>query len=810
MSDDVTKDGTPGGEAGLALVEAHRADESPGVRSGPRRTEQRVEEPLPEGPRPSLWIRLRSFRLSGWRLDVAAAMASAAMASAIAALTLRLDLASLSRPFQFQGDALFYAGMIKGTVENGWYLSNPDLGAPIGMESAAFPLLHNDVLHLLIVKVLGVFLSPIATFNAFFLLTFPLCAVVAYWAMRRLGLSVGPALVCSVLYAVLPYHFLRSESHLFFTSYYGVPVACVLVLSILGGDTLFERRRASNRLLSWVTPRTLGTLLMAAVVASSSAYYLVFALILVAAATVGRLIAEGRWRALLPGLAAMTAMVVVAVALQLPYLMHRVGEPKLVAERLPAESELYGLKLDQLVFPIGGHRFEPFADFAQEFETTTVPRSELMSYLGLIATVGLGWLLVVGFAAAVQGRVRLGGRRERDASIAAVVAFLVATVGGFSAVFAYLVSPQIRSWNRMSIVIAFFALLAIGLVLDRIRTRAATPRAKQLFAGLLAVLVLIGAYDQTSSRYTPDYAEAAATFDDVSALVGRIEELLPEGSSVLQLPYFPFPEHVPIRGMNLYGHMQAYLTSTELRWSYGAVEGTKEDWHRSVADAPLTTLLDAAAVAGFSGVWVELAAYPEDGAALVGDLTGLLGAPSLESDSGRHVFWDLRSYMSELVDRLTPEALEALRGDILEPVRVFYGDTFAGLEGEQELRWRWARADAEIELVNSRDEPQRLVFDAEVRAATDDAGDAVFEFPDGTSQTVPLGTAGARVRQEFVAPVGASAVRITARNSPVATAPDATGEESVTQVVNPLVFPEAACLGRPTAACTTGPRPQIP
>jgi len=52
--------------------------------------------------------------------------------------------------------------------------------------------------------------SPAVTINAFYLLTYPLDALAAFWALRRLGVSRPASLACAVLFALLPYHFFRS------------------------------------------------------------------------------------------------------------------------------------------------------------------------------------------------------------------------------------------------------------------------------------------------------------------------------------------------------------------------------------------------------------------------------------------------------------------------------------------------------------------------------------------------------------------------------------------------------------------------
>jgi hypothetical protein len=72
---------------------------------------------------------------------------------------LRLWRADLRAPFLYDGDALFNLMVTKGVLKHGWWLENPDLGAPLGQKPYDFPVLAGDSLHLALIKLLGVFSS---------------------------------------------------------------------------------------------------------------------------------------------------------------------------------------------------------------------------------------------------------------------------------------------------------------------------------------------------------------------------------------------------------------------------------------------------------------------------------------------------------------------------------------------------------------------------------------------------------------------------------------------------------------------------
>src|SRR5690242_20382529 len=101
---------------------------------------------------------------------------AAAVSLAAAVLFLHLWKADLRVPFDYGGDALSFELVVKSVVDHGWYLSNPDVGAPFGLEMHDFPFA--DSLHLVVIKVMSWFSHDWALlFNLYFLLGFPLITV---------------------------------------------------------------------------------------------------------------------------------------------------------------------------------------------------------------------------------------------------------------------------------------------------------------------------------------------------------------------------------------------------------------------------------------------------------------------------------------------------------------------------------------------------------------------------------------------------------------------------------------------------------
>lgn len=600
-----------------------------------------------------------------------------AIASFAAIVVLKVWRANIRVPFAYSDDANLNLMLVKGILENGWYLENPKLGVPHGQQLYDFPVLSGDHLNVVLFKLLGLASSDAAAvINVFFLLTFALTALTAFVVFRRLSVSPPAALVCSCLYALLPYHFLRGEIHLFLSAYYAVPLAAYLVLAILGGHSLFTWRpgQRSRGLLGLASRRTLATVAMCVVLtsASGSFYYSGFAVVLLVAAMLLRLAITRRPRDLLTGGAVVIAILALSVVNLAPTIVYHYkhgGNPE-VGQRQPFESEYYSLRLTQLILPLSSHRLDAFAGARQTYDSWTpstgLPATEAgIAALGTIATLGFLGLVVATLVSGLGGRSGEPAPIYRGAGAASLIAFFIATMGGFSSVIG-LVYPQLRAWNRLSIFIAFFALLAVATALDRAgRWMSSRRSGRPLFAGLLSVVLVLGVLDQTNGTFVPAYEETARAYESDRAFIHRIEREVPSDATVFELPYASFPESVPPPpGRTIvYDLVRPYLHSQNLRWSFGAVRGRPGDWAARLADRPLTEIVPEISAVGFDALYVDRLGYADDARATAAEreLVQILDSQPLKSQDGRLLFFNLRTYNERLRRQLSATELTHLR-----------------------------------------------------------------------------------------------------------------------------------------------------
>jgi hypothetical protein len=725
------------------------------------------------------------------RATAAGAFATAGLTLLGAFLAMELWKADLGVPLRYTqiDDSKFYFMLVKGILDHGWYQTNPNLGAPFGAQLYDFPQ-GADNLNFLMIKVLGLFTSNWAVVtNVFFLVTFPLTGLAAYYALRRLDVSPAPASVCSVLFSLLPYHFYRHESQLLLSAYYSVPLTCYLFVALVTGKPLFAgRTQAGRRWLAHLSGRSVATLATCVVIGSAGLYYAGFALVLLPAATIVAVVG-GRGRTALASGAVVCLAVGATLAFNLaPSIVYGAehGANTAIA-RTPIESEQLGLRLSNLLLPVQGDRIPGLTKVSVDYAAATSPGycESCNEALGVVGAGGFLVLCLVGLTAlvgvaGVAGAGRLTWQaRLRPAALGAAVAFGIGTTGGVSALIAYFVTPDLRGWNRLSLFIAFFSFLAVGTLLDgarrRLRVRAADEvragrptdsASRRLAIGWAAVLIVvlgIGATEETSNFYLVSYSAAAREYHSDQAFGRLIEARLPRGSSVLELPYVPFPEGYHVAGVpttsttsfgTSYELLRPYLSTTGLDFSFAAVKGRPADWESALSAKPLNLAVAGAAAAGFSGIYVDPRGYGTAAPRVAQWLRQLLGVAPLVSSLDNAWFVDLRPYAAALDKSASPGAIAALRRATLDPLDATCGP-----------------GAAELELTNPGRAPARASFSATLQNGLPGRLPVLITFPGGATERRTVSSSRiTTLRRRLLVPPGTSTVTFQAAATPTVAA----------------------------------------
>jgi hypothetical protein len=692
--------------------------------------------------------------------EVGYALLTMAATSVLVVLVLHLWNASLGVPLFPSGDGYYALMQIKGVLDNGWVLSNPHLGAPFGQELYDFAA-NRELIHVLVIEVLGLFTSnPAAIYNVYYLVTFPVIALVAYLVLRWLGVSRPAAATVSVLYALAPFHFRHST---FLWAYWAVPLAAYLILAVYSNAPLFESRR-----------RSLLTLAAAAAVALTSFYFAGFTVILVLLATAIAFAVSRQRKTLVTGAVIAVAIVGIGAVAESPALVYRLqhGENPVAGKRNRGDTQVFSTNILQLVIPVPDHRIGPLSTLNARWRSETRIDSEA-THLGLVAALGFVWLLALAVAAAAGAPGRfVRDARHRHLALATLTALLVGTTGGISGLIAYGITPQLRTWTRLSIFIAFFALAAIGLLLD---AGAAALRGRGVrlptvaVAAVLGGICLFGVLDQTTRLVVPNYDGNAAAYDSDDAFAKVIERRLGDGAAVYQLPYLQFPESKEVGGIGPYDQVRLYLRSNGIDWSFGAMKGRDDDWQADTSGAPPEALVPAVTAAGFDGIQVDRAGYPDLGRGLEAELQRTTGVVPVISRDNRFSFYDLGPYADRLRSELSPAQIEALGDATIHPVRTEWTGGFAARQQEGLDPARWAvQPSATLTLANPSDAERSTDLFVKLTRKGGAAAGVTVAYPDGTSQRVEVPPEGVDVERTLRLPPGESTLRLAIEGAPIA------------------------------------------
>ncbi|HVQ37387.1 MAG TPA: hypothetical protein VMS31_07640, partial [Pyrinomonadaceae bacterium] len=405
-------------------------------------------------------------------------VAAVAICLVILTCVMKLWRANPRTPFEYGGDALFHGMVIKGIIDNGWYLRNNLIGMPGGSEVFYFPMADN--LHFLFIKLFSVFTSDYGLiFNFYFLLTFPLTTISSLYVLRHFKISYPIALLGSLLYTFLPYHFFRNQHHLVLAGYYIVPLMIMVLLWVLSGKLLASQTNIQtddqtddpkpSLRSSLHGKQFLAAAAICLLVASGGlGYYAFFACFFLLLAGVAATLSRKSARHLVVSLILVGVVFGGFVANLLPNMIYirAQGESRTV-ERGTGEAEAYGLKISQLLLPIDGHRIAILARLKDRYNAgAPLVNENRNATLGVVGSIGflalLGWLLFWRPTATELPADDAPATLLSHLSLLNVSGVLLATIGGFASLFALLISPQMRSYNRVSVYLAFFSLFAVA------------------------------------------------------------------------------------------------------------------------------------------------------------------------------------------------------------------------------------------------------------------------------------------------------------------------------------------------------------
>ena len=500
------------------------------------------------------------------------------------------------------GDTLFTLAFARAAGEGRFvpwrFKSVPELGAPLAAEWSDWPLIEEPLAALL--GFLARCFGPLAGLNVALLLGHLLAAVTMF-AVCRVGGAARPwAFVAGLAFGLAPFIFAQSPHHVTVAWAWHVPLFIVAWRwaadpSVVPGDRRF-----------------LGAAAIGVVAGVQNPYY---TNILCQLALLGGAVAAWRGRSWLH---LRTAAAIVGAAAAAFALMHLDtiaygwvnGRNPGGVVREYKWMEIYGLKLVDLVVPSTSHRSETLAAAALRHRAAAPLLDEGASYLGLLGLACLGSL------AAAAARAFLDRRSEKVPPAFWQVAWivLVFTTGGLNAFAGAAGFLTFRTACRYSIVI-------LAIVLEWAAGEASTVAAlsRPGRAGVAmcwaAALALAGLVTWDEIPRPPEERvrrKIAERIEDDRKFVATLEETLPDGAKVFQLPLMQFPES-PAPGVGAYEHFRPYVLGSRLHWSFGTVKGRPRDqWLADLQKKDARGVVKDLRERGFAAIVISRAGFPDN------------------------------------------------------------------------------------------------------------------------------------------------------------------------------------------------------
>jgi len=611
--------------------------------------------------------------------------------------SLRLWKYNLHVPFDYGGDTLWSATLIKSLLQNAWAFHIPQLSAPFGLDAAAFPGMANS--DWAIAKMLTWILQDAGlTLNVFWLLTIIITGWTAACALSCLQVNRHLVFWGGVLYALLPYTFFRHTAHLCLV-YYSVPLLSLQAIRVAYGREL----AANDRKLLWIG------YLACAVQGFDYIYYSFFAIILLAfSAMLGML----RQRSCAPLRIAGLSIAIIGLAALInlapsAWSWHRNGKPAGLEYKSAMESEVYGLKIRHLIRPHFNNRMPFLGLWAKADMRAGFPNENEngMARLGMFGTIGFFLLLAISLS---LWRTSHGMDSSIVNTLASLCLFslLVTTVGGFGAVFNVLIAPDIRCYNRFSVFIAFFSIAGLCVWLSsRIL---AIRRAVLRRLAILSVVLLISfsLYDQLlgATELAATYPNDIASASMEKSTVYQIEAIFPSQSQIFQLPITDFPGDAGLLKMRCYDHARPYVWSKHLRWSWPSFSRINRTWSAKINQLNAPQLINALAVSGFSAIWIDKYGYGDEGQQLIANLIAAGAKDVLPGISTRYMILDIRDVVKLLKVDLGEEAFKQEAIKLLPRGVGFDFERTVGiydLEHTPDAEFRWVQEKASLILDNT-------------------------------------------------------------------------------------------------------------
>ena len=628
-------------------------------------------------------------------------------------IILRIDSIKWDLPISYYWDGLLASFEVKTISETGWWFKNPYIGAPFGTALYDYKGFYFDSFYLMIIKIILLFTKNWGmALNIFYISLYPVTSLISYFVMKKFKINFLISLMGSLVFTFLEYRFLRGGYHLFLSAYCFIPlvVLCIYYIYINEKVLIFNNKYLKSR-------KNIMVFILFFLLPATGVYYTFFTCFFL---IIVLFIKIKQTEIVKKIFIAYICMFLSAFLVYLPGIIHNFQNLQNFEKpyREVLEAEFYGLRISNFFI-------------SKKIEILSVPRlkeyfnyimesGENSEYLGIVGIIGILYLLYYLF------KKKKTNKKIELLSYLTITGILFSVKSGFGVLFSIYVTGLIRGYNRISVFIAYFSILAICIKINNFISDNNKNKYKLFYNILIIVIFSISIWDQipidvrynnqavTEYNYKSSREKYGKTFDSDKKFVSHIENRLGEEGMVFQLPYFKFPETGYVGSISDYQMFKGYLHSKKIKWNYGGYKGRNEDlWNRQISNLPISELLEKISIVGFNGVYIDKAGYSDkDYQKLEKEIREISSAEPYFSDDKHLVFFDIKKYSNTIRSKFSKNQLTSEKNKLLNEFIATDGIYNVELLGTE--KQNWAKNEIIIYVINNIENNKVFNFNSKV------------------------------------------------------------------------------------------------
>jgi hypothetical protein len=313
----------------------------------------------------------------------------------------------------------------------------------------------------------------------------------------------------------------------------------------------------------------------------------------------------------------------------------------------------------------------------------------------------LGLLLALSLLVMLVSYVFQTKSKNRDAllaPLAQVELFFIgiATVGGAGYFLGVLGFTQIRVWSRITIVLAFPALVFLFQLAGPVVNRLKKVRTRYL---ILIFLTAFQILDATPSSLASNYSQISQKWNRDERIANVIQNSISPQARIFQLPIVKFPESPPTFQQADYEHLRMYLHLPSAYFSYGGIKGRQSQWQNRLSSDP-KTLFTQLALVGFDALWIDSRGFEANPSSFALFAEKEIGPSLISTENSPFALYDIRNFSASLKKSMSQEDQEEIRRQLLTPVFYSPSGGMSSLETDGQTSWFWSSSSGLLNIHN--------------------------------------------------------------------------------------------------------------